>query len=73
MTLRSAIRFGVVICAALAMPILPTGVAFARTDCHARIQQEQAKVDRAARKHGEHSRQAEKERQKLHRLRDACR
>jgi hypothetical protein len=73
MTPRSIVRSAALVCVFLAMPLLPTGVAFARKDCRARIQQEQQKLDRAVRQHGEHSRQAEKERHKLGRLRDACR
>jgi hypothetical protein len=72
MTRRSILGSGVIICAALAMPMFQTGVAFARKDCHARIQQEQQKLDRAVQKHGEHSRQAEKERRRIANLRQAC-
>jgi len=71
MTFRSIVGSGALICALIVMPMLPTGVAFARKDC--RTRQEQDRLDRAVRQHGDHSRQAEKERNRLARLRDACR
>jgi hypothetical protein len=72
MTLRLVLRLGVLVCAVSLTPLFSTGTAFAGVDCRQRVRQEEHKVDDVVRRHGEHSRQAEKERAKLHRLREKC-
>lgn len=73
MSLRLHLRTGILICALIMVPLIPTGTALARRNCRERIHQEEERLDRAVRRHGEHSRQAEKERHKLDRLREECR
>jgi hypothetical protein len=73
MTLRSIVGSALMMCALLALPMFPAGIAFARRDCRQRIHREEQRLDGAIRRHGEHSRQAEKERHKLHELREECR
>jgi hypothetical protein len=72
MRLRSLARTGFLMCAVSLAPLFASHTAFARMDCRDRIRQEEHRVDEAVRRHGEHSRQAERERHKLHRLREKC-
>lgn len=72
MTLRSALRAAALICVISLTPLFPTGTVFARMDCRDRIRQEEHRLDEAVRRHGEHSRQAERERHRLHELREKC-
>jgi 3-hydroxyacyl-CoA dehydrogenase len=41
--------------------------------CHRRIEQAERNLDKAVRKHGEHSRQAEQRRHQLEEVREQCR
>jgi hypothetical protein len=72
MSLRSTLRTGALFCAVSLAPVFASNTAFARMDCRDRIRQERHRLDEAVRRHGEHSRQAERERVKLHRLREKC-
>lgn len=71
--MQTRLRSGILVCALIVVPLLPAGTAFARKSCRERIHQEEQKLDQAVRRHGEHSRQAERERHKLDRLREECR
>ena len=50
-----------------------TAQAADRSDCYRAVQRQEFKVDRAEQRHGFRSRQAERERYELERLRERCR
>jgi len=63
---------GQMLLSAMLGTVLVAGAAPARADCRRDIEKAQINLDKAVRKHGEHSRQAEERRHQLEAIRARC-